>query len=115
MAEQDFSKKEILMNEPDILKEELFELKDVDNIIKEKFLLLSEVLDKMYLTEDNYANDIYLRDNVLKAMEEVLTGSYKEHKTCYNCKKEKNCKYKNKCKRSNPLMISTLDFFEKKS
>ena len=72
-----------------------------------------EVLDGTYLTEDNYANDCYMRDDVIKAIKEVLDGSYKNHEACYNCKRKDNCKYKNCCRKSNTSSCSSKNYFQK--
>ena len=105
---------------------EIYKRKDVEDIVgdkvleatkketKEKFDLLLEVLDRRYLTEDSSCNDIFLRDDVVKAMEEILDGSYKEHNTCYNCKRDGKCKFINKCKNAYPSTLSPNSYFEKK-
>ena len=104
------------MRNEELIKEKKLEcILDVEafDIVKEKLYLLLEVLDGTYLTEDNYANDIYLRDDVVKAIEEILNGDYKKHVACYNCKRKNDCKYKSSCKYSSPLVCETGDYFER--
>lgn len=88
--------------------------KQKDSLVKENFALLMEVLDGKYLTSDDYANDCYLRDDVIRAISEILDGSYKEHEACYNCKRKDNCKYKKYCKVNNHFSSSTGNYFQKK-
>ena len=104
MKSEELAKEKKLKN---ILDVETFD------IVKEKLYLLLEILDGTYLTEDNYANDIYLRDDVVKAIEETLSGDYKRHAACYNCKRKNDCKYKSSCKYSSTLIYATGDYFER--
>ena len=56
-----------------------------------------------------------LLKNVVKAINEVLDGSYKNHSTCYNCKREGSCKYESYCKNSNPHnCLAKGDYFIRK-
>lgn len=80
-------------------------------MIDEKILL--ELLDSVYLTEDDSSNDIFLRDDLLLAIDEVLNGEYKERRICLNCKKNDSCKYKSVCK-TNKSPFSNKDYFTKK-
>lgn len=79
-------------------------------MIDEKILM--EVLDGLYLTEDNYSNDCYLRDDVLKAIEKIKSGDYKKEKICLNCQRKEDCKYEHTCKTKNPLLLSNKDYFK---
>ena len=105
----------MIYNEKDL--EDIVESKSKEIVSKEnkeKFDLLQKVLDKTYLSEDNYANDIYLRDDVISAIEEVMDGSYKNHTTCYNCRREGNCKYERFCKYFSPFTTAQGDYFQRK-
>lgn len=52
------------------------------------------------------------KENIIKAMDEVVSGSFEKHEACYNCRRDAHCRYRNKCSLSNTRASSS--YFERK-